>query len=671
MKNLIRSLFFFAYISGLLIHQSVFASDIPHTIVRADFSSDGAEIILSPEDAKTAKMTTNPAEEVNGKRSLKGDSLSSSAEWNEFLHSKAGLFAPDQGYQVSFDYKVISRSANAYFYTLFRNGSGGGNNIGWKQWNGESGDTGHIQTTLSVGGQKDYYLIIGIYNRGAIAINNITIVTDPASIPPAWPAPVRTWKSNGNVSYYVDSLKGNDANNGFSPEHAWRSLYQVNSGEFAPGDRIMLKSGSQWSGYLSPGGSGSADHPILLQSYGTGPKPKIDARGKYQAALFLKNSEYWTVRNLDISNNPSRRLPSLYGVQVTISDFGTAHQIKLIGLNVHDVMGTDAKSEGGGGINCSSGGDKVKSSFDGLLIENCTITRTDRNGITMGAYYPRPQWPWSKHVVIRGNYLEDIGGDGIVPIGCDGALVEHNVLHGGRMRAEDYAAGIWPWSCDNTVLQYNEVSGMKGTNDGEGYDSDYNSRNTLFQYNYSHDNDGGFMLICDDGGQQMPWNIGNTGTIIRYNVSRNDGLHTFNISGPCQNTLIYNNVFYVGKELNVALVASGNWGNAWPKDTKFLNNVFYVDGKARFDFGGMTNVKFENNAFFGNIQSKPDDPHAVFSDPLLAGAPLFLKPAAFMLRSGSPLIGAGRIIPNNGGKDFQGNPVSAETPPAIGAYQPR
>ena len=43
---------------------------------------------------------------------------------------------------------------------------------------------------------------------------------------------------------------------------------------------------------------------------------------------------------------------------------------------------------------------------------------------------------------MRSNLLENIGGDGIVPEGCDGALLEHNILRGGRMRAEDYAAGL-------------------------------------------------------------------------------------------------------------------------------------------------------------------------------------------------------------------------------------
>ena len=88
---------------------------------------------------------------------------------------------------------------------------------------------------------------------------------------------------------------------------------------------------------------------------------------------------------------------------------------------------------------------------------------------------------------------------------------------------------------------------MNGTNHGEGYDSDFNCRGSVFQYNLSHDNDGGFMLICDLGSVHMPINIGNIGTVVRYNVSINDGLHCFSISGPSQHTLIYNNVIYQGK----------------------------------------------------------------------------------------------------------------------------
>ena len=162
---------------------------------------------------------------------------------------------------------------------------------------------------------------------------------------------------------------------------------------------------------------------------------------------------------------------------------------------MHDVNGDLRKSHEGCGIYFESLGGK-ESRFDDLRIENCHVARTDRNGICQRRSEGAAR---SLGVVIRGNLLEDIGGDGIKPWGSDGALVEHNVLRGGRMRCQDAAAGIWPWDCDDTVIQFNEVSGMHGIVDGQGFDSDFLCRRSIFQYNYSHDNDGGFMLICTPG----------------------------------------------------------------------------------------------------------------------------------------------------------------------------
>jgi hypothetical protein len=447
-------------------------------------------------------------------------------------------------------------------------------------------------------------------------------LTDPTLHPLdiSLPAPQRTWKSPGHTYYYVDSRRGDDTNDGLSEVQPWRSLNRINAGEFAAGDKILLRAGSRWRGFLSPRGSGAAGQPIVIDQYGRGPKPRINAEGSSLATVFLSNCEYIEVRNLNVANAASVSHPKLEGVQVSEYDFGTAHNIVLKDLYIHDVNGSNDKQTGGGsGVYCDCGGRKVKSRFDRLLIEHCHLVHTDRNGITMGGNWQRDHWYPSLRVVIRGNLLEDIGGDGIVPLACDGALVENNIVQGGRMRAKDYAAGIWPWSCDNTVVQYNEVSGMKGTRDGEGYDSDYNCRGTLFQYNFSHNNDGGFMLICNNGELHKPDSIGNINTIIRYNISVNDRLHTFNITGPCRHTLICNNVFYVGKKQVVNAISSGNWGNAWPDDTRFITNLFYVEkgGSASFDLGGMTKVVFDHNLFWGQFKNRPKDVHAVISDPRL------------------------------------------------------
>ena len=668
-----RFLLLAAFLWLTIFAASPSVAETPRLILKADFSVDAPAKILDPADAAGAVLTSNPAEEANGKQSLKGDSRASAGEWNEFFHSRPGLFPTKEAYKIAFDYKILERSPSTRFYVLMRPITALGTSQVWGDWSADAGKSGHAEILFAPRSTGDSILILGIQHRGMASINNITITTDPAErlLTADLPQPIRTWTSPGGASYYADSQSGSDTNDGRSPQHAWRRLSRINSGVFGPGDRILLRAGGHWNGFLSPGGSGAAGKPIIVGRYGPGPKPALDAAGAFRAAVFLHNSEYWDIGNLDIANRAPGRISGLAGVQISLEEFGTAHGLRLHNLTIRDVFGSNVKSEGGGnGIYCTSGGSRVKTRYDGLVIENNSLARTDRNGITLGAYYPRPEWPLSTHVVIRGNLLEDIGGDGIVPIGCDGCRVAHNILRGGRMRVGDYAAGIWPWSCDNTVVEYNEVSGMHGELDGEGYDSDYNCRNSLFQYNFSHDNDGGFMLICDDGGQQMPQNIGNSGTVIRDNVSVNDGFHTFNITGPCRNTQIYNNVFYLGKRLNIPFVASDNWGGAWAGDTRFVNNIFYAAGQGRFELGGMTGTVFSHNSFWGGIASRPPDSNALLADPMLI-APGSSAPSGYGLLPLSPLRHSGLPIAGNGIHDFWGNPLSPAMAPDIGAGSSR
>ena len=261
--------------------------------------------------------------------------------------------------------------------------------------------------------------------------------------------------------------------------------------------------------------------------------------------------------------------------------------------------------------------------FEGLTIENCRIKDCERDAIRIWGVFNRDRWYPSLNVVIRNNLIEGVGGDGIVPSGCDGALVEHNTMRDCTRLGEKAgaAAGIWPWSCDNTVIQFNEVSDHKALIDGQGFDSDYNCNNTIIQYNYSHDNEGGFLLICCPGHRSH-----NRGTIVRYNVSINDGFRidkthkgyfspTFHITGPVTNSRIYNNIIIVPKKpdskMDRSMVHMDNWEGPWPVDTLFSNNIFYVASTADFEFGKDQGTVFINNRYFGKIANIPGDKKAV------------------------------------------------------------
>jgi hypothetical protein len=468
--------------------------------------------------------------------------------------------------------------------------------------------------------------------------------------------------------YYVDGDSGDDTHDGSSPTQAWKSLNTVNAHVFQPGDQLLLKAGTHYTGQLKPQGSGKPDdgHPqsILLGMYGQGAKPRIDGNGDFRDTLLLRNAEFWDVQDLEITNLGTNRQPSRTGVRVVTDGFGTMRHIHLRRLYVHDVNSDLRKDREGCGIFFESRGGNA-SHFDDFLVEDCHLLRTDRNGIcqrTSGRSR-------SINVVIRGNLLEDIGGDGIKLWGSNGGLVERNTLRGGRTRCEDYAAGIWPFDCDDTVIQFNEVSGMKGDKDGQGFDSDYLCRRSLFQYNYSHDNEGGFILVC------TPGNSYNEDTVIRYNISQNDGINSarvFHFGGGAKNTKVYNNTIYIGPKQDLPLLLFDTWNRGDANGTHFINNIFYADGRVTYNWGKSTNTDFDNNIFYGTHVGTPTDPHATTNRPPLIG-PGTGAQGFDSLQGYTPGPNAtfprGQIVPNTGGHDFFGHSVPENQPPSIGACQ--
>jgi hypothetical protein len=466
--------------------------------------------------------------------------------------------------------------------------------------------------------------------------------------------------------YYVDSQTGDDTHDGSSPAQAWQSLKQVNAHLFLAGDQVLLKAGTHYTGQLKPQGSGKLVDdrpvPILLGMYGEGAKPRIDGEGAVLDTLLLRNVEFWEVRDLEISNLGTNRQPGRTGVRIVTDGFGAMRHIHLRNLYVHDVNGDLRKEQEGCGIFFESRGGNA-SHFEDLLIEECHVAGTDRNGICQRARNRAR----SLQVVIRGNLLEDIGGDGIKLWGSNGGLVEHNTLRGGRMRCEDYAAGIWPFDCDDTVIQCNEVSGMKGTKDGQGFDSDYLCRRSIFQYNYSHNNEGGFMLVC------TPGNSYNEDTVIRYNISQNDGINSarvFHFGGGAKNTRVYNNTIYIGPKQDLPLLLFSTWDGGNASGTWFINNIFYVDGRVTYDWGHGTNNHFADNIFYGTHVGMPAQAQAETNRPPLvapgSGGQSFGSLAGYTIRPDASFP-IGQVVPNNGGRDFFGHPVPENQPPTVGA----
>lgn len=467
--------------------------------------------------------------------------------------------------------------------------------------------------------------------------------------------------------YHVDSSQGDDTATGLSPERAWRSLEKANATALKPGDRLLFKAGGRWSGQLKPKGGGNEAARVSIGRYGDGPLPRIDGEGRVLDTVLLENMPFLEIADLEVTNHGPETAPWRTGVKVLADGIGKLQQVSLSGLFVHDVNGDLRKSQEGCGIYFEAKGGN-DSHFDGLLIENCRVERTDRNGICQRGHGKVR----SRNVIIRGNTLEDIGGDGIKLWGTDGGLIERNIVRKARARCaeNEAAAGIWPFSCDDTVIQFNEVSGTIGTKDGQSFDSDYWCRRTLIQYNYSFQNEGGFMLICSPG------NAVNEDTVIRYNISVRDGINSarvFHFAGGVARTHVYNNTVVIGPHQDLPLLLFDEWADGNSRDSRFTNNLFIVEdgGRATYQLQPSSGNVFDSNLFAGRHDGLPEG-CAVSAAPVFA-APLKPVSGFESLKAFRPAdpgkFPRGRVIENNGGRDFFGNSVPGDRPPAIGAIE--
>ncbi|MET9373077.1 right-handed parallel beta-helix repeat-containing protein [Streptomyces sp. NPDC002992] len=455
-------------------------------------------------------------------------------------------------------------------------------------------------------------------------------------------------------------------------QRPWTTLAEANAHPYGPGDRLLFKRGTTCTGTLQPQGAGSAAHPFTIADYGdAADRAVIDGNGAHDAVL-LADTQYVRLTRLEITNAAAPGTER-NGVRLRLADYGAAKGITLDHLSIHDVRGGDFKTlTGSSAIHIAVEGTTVPSWYDGLDIHHNDIRDVDREGIYFKSRfskrdlvgnqqdpnaYPGP-WTPSLNVRIHHNTLTSLAGDGIKIDTTRGARIDHNRLDGFQLRSKAANAGIWTFNTDDTIIEYNEVSGGGNTKDGMSFDADGASKGTVFQYNYSHDNTGGFLLICPYSGART------LDTVVRYNISRDDGARLIqNCWGPILNTQIYNNTFVNRTKVPGYLVQDDAGSPATTRhELSIRNNIFVNEGQSGgYAFKNPTpGLSFSHNLFHGVNMTRPN-PGGVDADPLL-------RPD-LRLSAGSPALSAGTLITDNGGEDWFGNDVPATSAPNIGAYE--
>ena len=394
--------------------------------------------------------------------------------------------------------------------------------------------------------------------------------------------------------------------------------------------------------------------------YGADTRPTINGNGTWgigakktmvSAPVMLYNQDGFEIRNLEVTNMPADQMgdPEAYkangaaqrcGILVYEDDQDRQFSHLVIeGCFVHDVQTehhnkrNDTSFEGlkatggiivlghyldpdahwmvGGkgsdleGASTSDAG-KARVKIDDILIQNNYVKRVGLEGIRTKCQsnYTASGNTFNKtftNVVFRGNYMEDIAGDGMVMTEVVGGLAENNVAK--RPCDADYGttnyAGIWSMFADDVTFQHNEVYGIRyGYNDGEAYDIDLSCENNVYQYNYSHDNSGGFMLFMGD----------QKNSVVRYNVSANDGygnqgtsadipglgssytyaqqsiFHYWNKADNATMPTIYNNTIYVGDGYDTSLFGEGNNSDNTGVIARLYNNLVVKEGEGSLTF---------------------------------------------------------------------------------------
>jgi len=110
--------------------------------------------------------------------------------------------------------------------------------------------------------------------------------------------------ANAAATHYVSQSSGDDAGDGKTAATAWKTLARASEATYAPGDKVLLKCGDTWGNdTLRPKGSGMADHPIVIASYGTGNKPILDGLDDQQdrMGIHLKDVEGYRISGLEFS----------------------------------------------------------------------------------------------------------------------------------------------------------------------------------------------------------------------------------------------------------------------------------------------------------------------------------------------------------------------------------
>lgn len=439
-------------------------------------------------------------------------------------------------------------------------------------------------------------------------------------------------------AYFFDS-ESTDGDG--TKEKPYSSLSKISDISFKPGTKIFLKKNSVFKEQFSLKNlNGEKDNPIIFTSYGDkGDKPKIVGKETLDKGIvYISNCSNILFQNMEIYSEIKEE-SAAKGILVELSneesteEAKTYHNITLKNLYIHDIYGFSDKENQGmamkskltGGIHLWSSDGNAK--IDGFNVLNSKIENVTNVGIAtwykvvgtrvskVSPYDDEFEKYAHTNVTISNNEISYIGKNAAFLRNIKGGKFDHNVVHdtaiicnAGNQIVTSYV--------DDIVVEYNEGYNNKASlradgkvQDGAMLDSDLQTKNVIFQYNYSHNNSFGLYISCDGTSKNDKGASDNV--ILRYNVSINDYgnkgiIYSNYYSGKIE---CYNNTIITDKTTKNIIEMNND------RTLSFYNNIVFSRSKdASFTLGNMTNFFVSNNIIHGISVIKNVDEMGIYLD---------------------------------------------------------
>jgi hypothetical protein len=406
------------------------------------------------------------------------------------------------------------------------------------------------------------------------------------------------------TAYFVSPF-GNDNNPGTSETAPWQTIAKVNSLVYHPGDSISFLGGQAYSGGLafSSVDSGTSTLPLTINTYGTG--QALISSGNSIGFLGTPGFQGVVIQNL-VFEGSGAQVNQTNGIQLmgsgnpaALSDYVRIDSVTVTGYGFTGIAIESNQQGQQGGFNDVQITNSIShdNRGDGIHLSGAVITGT--------TVYSNTSVLLDYDTVYNNTGLSgQNAGNGILITDTNGALIENCVSHDNGYQDNNPAggpAGIFCYDDNNVTVEFCEsYHNGSASVDGNGFDCGGGMTNSVYQYNYSHDNQGSGFLMDQDANPARAWN-NNTD---RFNLSVNDATSrnadvagfANGVADPTQmeNAYFYNNVIYTG--VNPAFGTRHN-----PITNGYvLNNIFYAyNGNltANFEVTNNTNLVMQGNDY--------------------------------------------------------------------------